>query len=159
MSESTMGWVARDYDYLACSGADAVDLLGRISTGDLRPLRQDMTCGWTAFTSNQGKMLDWCLAIHSGDGLFLRCSKGRASTIQEWIEKYIIMEDASVSIVTDDWASFTVMGIHDASALGLEAMPGPGAVVAGHGAWHIAGLPGLPLLLCQLLPWPPSGPC
>ena len=33
MSESTMGWVARDYDYLACSGADAVDLWGGFRQG------------------------------------------------------------------------------------------------------------------------------
>ena len=64
MSESVMAFAARECNYLACTGPDAVDLLGRISTGDLRPLHKAMTTGFTA-TSNQGKMLDWCIAIQS----------------------------------------------------------------------------------------------
>ena len=98
MSEMDTLFAECAYDYLAFEGSDAVDLLGRLSTGDLRPLHQPMVTGLTAFTTNQGKMLDWCTALSTADGLMLRCSQGRGAKIKEWIEQYIIMEDSIISI-------------------------------------------------------------
>ncbi len=141
MSEKTMAFAKQDYDYLACTGADAVDLLGRISTGDLRPLHKDMTTGLTAFTSNQGKMLDWCVAIQSSKGFLVRCSKGRGLKIKEWIEQYIIMEDANVSDVSAQWKSYVLKGVTDPAALGLSALPQAGSLVLANDTLYIPCLP------------------
>ncbi len=143
MSEETLAFTERGYDYLACTGPDAVDLLGRISTGDLRPLHKENVTGLTAFTSNQGKMLDWCLAIQSPRGFFLRCSQGRGAKIKEWIEKYIIMEDATVADVSAEWKSFIVSGVTDPQVLGLSALPQAGTVSLAEDNLYIPCLPAL----------------
>jgi|MDSW01.2.fsa_nt_gb folate-binding protein YgfZ len=143
MSEKTMAFAEREYDYLVCTGTDAVDLLGRISTGDLRPLHKDMTTGLTAFTSNQGKMLDWCVAIQSSKGFLVRCSKGRGLKIKEWIEKYIIMEDANVSDVSAHWKSYVVQGVTDPAVLGLSALPQAGSLSMANDTLYIPCLPGM----------------
>ena len=143
MSEETMAFAERDYDYLACTGPDAIDLLGRISTGDLRPLHNDNVTGLTAFTSNQGKMLDWCLAIQSPKGFFLRCSKGRGLKVKEWIEQYIIMEDATVADVSAEWKSFICKGVTDPEVLGLSALPQEGRLSVGNDNLYIPCLPAM----------------
>lgn len=118
------------YDYLAFEGSDAVDLLGRLSTGDLRPLHKPMVSGLTAFTTNQGKMLDWCTALSTEDGFVLRCSKGRGPKIKEWVEKYIIMEDATIRDVSSQWKSYALLNTGDAQLFGLEQWPQHGHLAA-----------------------------
>ena len=152
MSESVMAFAAREYDYLACTGPDAVDLLGRISTGDLRPLHGAMTTGFTSFTSNQGKMLDWCVAIQSPKGFILRCSKGRGLRIKEWVEKYIIMEDAAVSDVSNVWKSFIVKGVSQPETFGFPKLPEQGGLAEAGGAFYLPCLPAMSDFVDVMIP-------
>ena len=110
-----------------------------------------MTCGWTAFTSNQGKMLDWCLAIILAMVCFFDAP--RAEPRNQRMDREIHHHGGCECIHRDRRLGVTVMGIHDASALGLEAMPGPGAVAAGHGA----GIP-LDFLGCLIVSMSWYGP-
>ena len=128
------------YDYLSFGGSDAVDLLGRLSTGDLRLLHKPMVSGLTAFTTNQGKMLDWCTALSTEDGFVLRCSKGRGPKIKEWVEKYIIMEDATIRDVSSQWKSYTLLNTGDPQAFGLEQWPQHGHLMAAQDALFIGCL-------------------
>ena len=141
MSEMDTLFAECAYDYLAFEGSDAVDLLGRLSTGDLRPLHQPMVTGLTAFTTNQGKMLDWCTALSTADGLMLRCSKGRGTKIKEWIEQYIIMEDATIRDVSSQWKSYTLLNTSEASGFGLEKWPEFGQLASAEGALFVGCLP------------------
>lgn len=125
------------YDYLAFEGSDAVDLLGRLSTGDLRPLHKPMVSGLTAFTTNQGKMLDWCTALSTEDSFVLRCSKGRGPKIKEWIEKYIIMEDATIRDVSSQWKSYALLNTGDAQVFGLKQWPEHGHLASAQGALFV----------------------
>ena len=140
MSEMKTLYTECFYDYLSFEGSDAVDLLGRLSTGDLRPLHQPMISGLTAFTTNQGKMLDWCIALSTEDGFMLRCSKGRGPKIKEWVEKYIIMEDATIREVSSEFKSYALLNTQDADAFGLEKWPAWGQLASSQDALFIGCL-------------------
>ena len=94
-----------DAAVLRAKGADALDFLHRLSTQDLRgALGDDAKSVSTAFTTAQGKLVEWCRIYRvSAEEFLLVCHGSRGEQLREWIEKYIIIEEVEVSDVSNEF--------------------------------------------------------
>ncbi len=146
-------WQQQTASVLALQGADSVDLLQRLSSGDLRPAQQP---GWvlhTLFCTNQGKLIDWCTVISRPAGLWLLTAASKRPSVQQWLQTYTIMEDVRVADQGDSLAWVQVRGQAAAAAVGLASMPATArwtADAAGN-CWY-ADLPAYGDGLCGLVP-------
>ena len=92
------------------SGPDALDLLHRLTTGDLLPLEQGRTAG-TVLTSDRGRVIDaLTVAVSAADRLLLLLESADASAAAEWIDRYTIIEDAVITDRSAETAQFAVIG-------------------------------------------------
>jgi folate-binding protein YgfZ len=102
---------------IAVKGQDALDLLNRISTNDLQFLAVGTMCD-TVFASPKGRLIDYCRVINSGDDLILIGSFFHVTHLIEWINRFIILEDAQVTDVSADYSWLTLIGPHSKMFLG-----------------------------------------
>lgn len=102
---------------IAVKGQDALDLLNRISTNDLQFLAVGTMCD-TVFASPKGRLIDYCRVINSGDDLILIGSFFHVNHLIEWINRFIILEDAQVTDVSADYSWLTLIGPHSKMFLG-----------------------------------------
>lgn len=97
-------------------GADALDLLHRMSTNDLTPLFGKPGVGaQTLLTTEKGRIVDLLTVIAESDRALLVTSRGTEQRVIEWLDKFVIMEDAKFEIAT---ASISHLLIFGQSALG-----------------------------------------
>lgn len=82
------------YACVRATGADALDLLHRLSTNDLRRLRSGQVAR-TILTNEKGRMIDLITVAALEDGLLFLVSRGNEHHVQRWIEKYTIAEEIS----------------------------------------------------------------
>ncbi len=119
-------------DLIRLRGKDALDLLHRITTADLRALKRG-DARETLFTTEKGRIVDAVtLLIRSGE-LLLVPSPGRRDAVRRWIEKFIIMDDA---VAEDVAMSFEHWHIRSGAAAGrlLAAVPPSDSIAMG--AWR-----------------------
>ncbi len=102
---------------IAVKGQDALDLLNRISTNDLQFLAVGTMCD-TVFASPKGRLIDYCRVINSGDDLILIGSFFHVNHLIEWINRFIILEDAQVTDISADYSWLTLIGPHSKMFLG-----------------------------------------
>ncbi len=114
-----VGWHRLPAHLLAVRGKDRIDLLQRLSSGDVRPLQQVGQVAQTLFCTNQGKLVDWCRLISLAEEVWIETSPARAPVLQQWLERYIVMEDVTVCDLSDSYARFIVSGAAASAALGL----------------------------------------
>lgn len=117
-------------------GADALDLLHRLSTNDLLQLEPGRSA-LTVLTSERGRIIDVLnVACLREDRLLLMSESRSALPAVEWIERFTIIEDAAVRDVSGELAGFAVIG-PAAPAVILSAFDvelGPGDAVSPAGA-------------------------
>jgi len=106
--------------FLRVSGRDRIDLLHRLSTNDLLPLKNGGRLTTTIFTTNQGRVIDWSTIVSREDDLLVVTSEGRASDVAKWIDQYTIMEDVNVEDLSDQWSSIFFQGPGAAQAMGVD---------------------------------------
>ena len=94
---------------LYVTGADRLDLLHRLSTNDLVGLRPSSAVG-TVFTTDKGRIVDYVNVLVFSDSLLLITSPGQETRLKAWIDKYTIMEDFQLSIVTPIWSMYSLIG-------------------------------------------------
>lgn len=82
---------------LKLNGAESLDLLHRITTNDVARLAPG-EARETLFVTEKGRLIDRVAVLARGSGADLLPSGGAASTLKEWIEKFIIMEDVSLEL-------------------------------------------------------------
>jgi len=83
------------FDVLRFSGADALDLLHRLSTNAV----VDMRIGEareTIVATEMGRIVDLILLARFEDGLFALCSAGRSRVVAEWVERFVITDDVTI---------------------------------------------------------------
>lgn len=91
-------------------GAEALDLLQRISTNDLRSLEPGMV-GTTVLTSEKGKIVDVItILMEEPDHVRVLCQSSVPNTTRSWIEKFIIMEDVRVLPPGEEERRYLVFG-------------------------------------------------
>lgn len=93
------------------SGPDAIDLLHRMSTNDLLPLIGKPGSGsQTVLTTEKGRIIDYLIVLSRGDGALLVTSKGNEERVTEWLDKFVIMEDAKFTKSSDDGVQYLIFG-------------------------------------------------
>ncbi len=98
---------------LRLNGKDGLDLLHRISTNDLLKLAPGEAVG-TILINVKGRIIDKILLRRESEsGLLLICSSDSASSVSDWISKFIIMEDVSIENCTDQFTHFIIFELDD----------------------------------------------
>ena len=95
---------------LKLTGADARDLLNRLSTNYIAPIGTPGSVIPTVLTSDRGRIVDLVHLAHCGDRQLLLTSPGRQDGVIAFLDKYTIMEDLEVADITLNTAMLTLTG-------------------------------------------------
>ena len=99
------------YGRVAAIGPDAIDLLHRMSTNDLLPLIGKAGSGaQTVLTTEKGRIIDLLTVLSHGNSALLITSGGREDQVIEWLNKFVIMEDAKFEKKSEEISQFLVFG-------------------------------------------------
>ena len=108
---------------LKVSGADAIDLLDRLTTNKLN----DMPVGdveGTVLTTNKGRIIDLLFVVRRDDHLLVITGPETRQRVAEWIDFYTFIEDVVVEDVSEQTAMLSVAGRKVAEVLPqLSDMP------------------------------------
>ncbi len=91
------------------TGADRLDLLHRLSTNDILHLKIHSSIG-TVFTTDKGRIVDYVRVLVFPTSLLLITSPAQESTLKDWIDRYTIMEDIQLQIITSDLVVYSIVG-------------------------------------------------
>ena len=94
---------------LRAAGADALDLLNRLSTNRVDHLPPGHGAP-TILTTDRGRILDLLTVVNAGPYALLLTGPGSPPAVIAWLDKYTIMEDLTVTDITADTAQFTLCG-------------------------------------------------
>ncbi len=120
---------------LKATGADALDLLNRLSTNkviDLQPGRGAPTI----LTTDRGRILDLITILNTDDHAILLTSPGAQQAVMAWLDKYTILEDLTVEDVSCSTAMLGVWGpgartaLETVAGLSLAELPAYGSIEA-----------------------------
>lgn len=92
---------------LKATGADALDLLNRLSTNRVDNLQPGQGAP-TILTTERGRILDLLLVVNAGPYTLLLAGPGSPPAVIAWLDKYTIMEDLTVADRTANTAQFTL---------------------------------------------------
>ena len=95
---------------LRLTGADARDLLNRLSTNKVDPQADAGDVVATVLTSDRGRIVDLVYVIHCGDHQLMLTGPGRQPAVIDFLDKYTIMEDLEVEDITDATVMLTLTG-------------------------------------------------
>ena len=123
---------------LKLTGADARDLLNRLSTNLVDPNAPAGEVTATVLTSDRGRIVDLVYVAHCGDHQLLLTGAGQQDNVAAFLDKYTIMEDIEVEDITGRTALLALTG--PAAGAIVSAVAG---ALADAGARVIA-LPGNP---------------
>jgi folate-binding protein YgfZ len=104
------------YDQTASSGRivgrgrDAVDLLHRMSTNDLKPVEEPMHGSQTVLTTEKGRILDLVTVINRGTDTLLLTSKDHEAKLIAWLDKFTIMDDARFTPAANEIDQYLLIG-------------------------------------------------
>ena len=122
---------------LRVSGADALDLLDRLSTNHL----QDLAPGhglYTVLTTNKGRIVDLLFVLAQETHLLVLTGKETRQKVAEWIDFYTFVEEVSVEDVSGETAILSLVGPNAATLLGdacamkgIEVYESAGLVIGG----------------------------
>src|SRR6476620_2815566 len=85
---------SKGFGRIAATGADAIDLLHRMSTNDLLPLINKPGAGAQAvLTTEKGRIIDLITILSHGRDALVITSGGREEQVIQWLDKFVIMED------------------------------------------------------------------
>ncbi len=124
---ATEGAALHDISYagrLRAEGTDALDLLNRLSTNGVVNLAPGQGAP-TVLTTDRGRILDLLAVVNTGEYILLLTSPGEQQRVMEWLDKYTIMEDLTVTDLTPDTVLLTVCGPRSPSALNAVITPSP----------------------------------
>jgi tRNA-modifying protein YgfZ len=94
---------------LKAAGADALDLLNRMSTNLVLGLETGQGAP-TVLTTDRGRILDAIGVVNLGDYVLLLTSAGQQQPVIAWLDRYTIMEDLTVEDITAGTALLRVLG-------------------------------------------------
>jgi folate-binding protein YgfZ len=90
---------------LLVTGSDRLSWLQGIVSSDVEKLARG-DGGWALVLTKQGKILSDVTVVAGEDEVYLGLVSGAAERVAEWLEQFLVMEDASVADATADfgWA-------------------------------------------------------
>ena len=95
---------------LKLTGADARDLLNRLSTNLVDPNAPAGEVTATVLTSDRGRIVDLVYVAHYGDHQLLLTGAGQQDNVAAFLDKYTIMEDIEVEDITGSTALLALTG-------------------------------------------------
>ncbi|MGH2566840.1 MAG: YgfZ/GcvT domain-containing protein, partial [Bacteroidota bacterium] len=98
---------------LLLEGKDGQDLLQRLSTNDVAKLEIGRVTQ-TILTNDKGKIVDVLSVIKRAENSLLLSCQTEGEGTRKWLEKYIIMEEATVTDVTSTYSHFLFYEIEEA---------------------------------------------
>jgi folate-binding protein YgfZ len=110
---------------LKLSGADALDLLHRLSTNALKDLPVGGARG-TLFLTEKGRIIDRAVVIRTDDSLLLITSPGSEQKVVKWIARFTITEDIQITDITHDTILFSIYSAKELSGLIAIEIPAVG---------------------------------
>ena len=116
---ATEGAALHDNSYtgrLKASGDDALDLLNRLSTNRVVNLSSGRGAP-TILTTDRGRIIDLLGVVNTGEYTLLLTSPDSQQRVIDWLDKYTIMEDLTVTDLTPETALLTVCGPESEAAL------------------------------------------
>lgn len=121
---------------LLLQGNDTIDFLQRLSTNDMAPLVQGRTVE-TLFTNEKGRVVDGAVVVPFLNGGVLLIVHRDAAGLEQWLERFIIMEDITVKRIApifhrlfwNDAANELQTEVNENQVVALEGWPG---VTIGH---------------------------
>jgi folate-binding protein YgfZ len=93
-------------------GKDAIDLLHRMSTNDLKPLESTTgRAALTVLTNEKARFIDAIKVVRdTGGDTLLLTSGGKEQEVIQWLDRYVIMEDAKFIPATELIAQLLLCG-------------------------------------------------
>lgn len=140
--ESAALWDRGALGRLRATGADAPDLLNRLSTNLVDPLPEGRLAR-TILTTNKGRILDVLTLLRASDHVLILTSAGALQKVAAWLEKYTITEDATFTDVSAQTAHLALTGPKSPAVVGDALGPSAGNLALGACAvvpWHGADL-------------------
>lgn len=113
-----------DCGRLWVTGADALDLLNRLTTNKLEML-PDGAARSTVLTNGDARVLDHLRLAAVDDGMWCLTSPGRAEDVADWIDLYTFGEEIAVEDWSGKTTQFAVAGPLAADALTSAGFPAP----------------------------------
>ena len=119
------GFVDRsDCGRLWITGADALDLLNRLTTNQLETLPEGAARS-TVLTNGDARVIDHLRLAAVDSGIWCLTSPGRTEAVTEWIDLYTFGEDITVEDRSAGTAHLTVVGPLAADALASAGISVP----------------------------------
>jgi folate-binding protein YgfZ len=112
------------YSLIRVRGANRIDFLHRMSTGDLLGI-QPGTGRTTVFTTPIGRMVDYATVLAFPDSLLMVSGGNGQSKLVRWLRKYVFFND-DVQLA-DESASSSIIGVFGEGASGFVERITPGA--------------------------------
>ncbi len=81
-------------------GKDSLDLLNRLSTNKTNPLSINQFVN-TVLLNEKGRIIDLVTVFYFGDYVLLLTSSVYTLKVKEYLDKYIIMDDVNVTVISD----------------------------------------------------------
>lgn len=112
-----------DLARLIATGPDILDLLHRLSTGDVRGLKSGEGRP-TVLTSPKGRIVERLFVHHLGsDGILLVAGPGAAARVLAHLKKFTFAENTGLSDLTPSSAAYAIVGPLWADAARAAGMP------------------------------------
>lgn len=103
------------------TGADALDLLNRLTTNNLDELPEGIGRS-TVVTNANARIIDFIALGAIGDGMYCLTSPGRGQAVIDWLDTYTFGEEITVEDRTTQTGHFAVAGPHAAEV--MARLPG-----------------------------------
>lgn len=130
-------------DAVAAGGKDSLDLLHRLSMNEIRQM-QPGEIVVNAFPNAKGRIVDAVLQLRREQHFELFTAPGRQQLLQDWIDRYVFVEDVTLENITGRYGCFLLCG---PQAPGLFAAAPPAFRLAADKAagidFEAAGVDGL----------------
>ena len=95
---------------IVATGPDLLDLLQRLSTGDVASLRENGGCP-TVLTTAKGRIVQRLFVQHLGpDGVLLLGGPGSTATVRAHLERFVFSEQLDLTDVDEAWSFLAVVG-------------------------------------------------
>ena len=98
------------------NGTDRLDLLHRLSTGDIGGLKPGEE-GTTVLTSDKGRVIEVARVLAFDDHVLMLLQGTDVEEVRTWLDKYTIMDDFTTEDASADYALTGVYGEHAKAVL------------------------------------------
>ncbi len=108
--QNSVGFLDRSYlGKVLIMGTDALALLNKTTTNDVNKLLVGKVCD-TVFSTPRGRILDYCRVLKLSDAYLIISNYFSSVHLTDWINRFIITEDAEVLDASENYLWLTLLG-------------------------------------------------